>query len=1017
MSSVSRRCPARFRALVCLLACLGLGTARSAAQVGMAADHLSNRVIVFDAATNTVLGFVPIPPGGTIGDCSISHDERLGFVTDFRGKIWVIDLNTSYPRLAAGINPIPISNPGEDTEISLDGRYLVVTDGPATTPISVIDLTTRTEIVTLATGLDSTSVDVCEDGSVLVTSYLFDSVRRLRLDATGFLADTGESLPLVHATNVYCAPGGTTGIAVGGTNMLQSFSIRGMRPLDSQGLDGFAICGALNDAGDVVVGRSTDTPSAVKAFAYDPTSGQFGPPRFDVPTTYTPAFFGIDQMAIDPLHQRLYVAVGSGIAVHDLATGSLLTTITHPWIASPTGVCFSENPDFDDDGVPRGDDNCRRVANPDQLDGDGDGVGDACDNCPVTPNTDQVDFDHDAQGDSCDPCPLDAANDADADGSCAETDNCPLAANPAQSDTDGDGPGDACDLCPSVANPLQEEALACLEAGGGGECLEVHIETIDPLLTGEIRLFALSGGTPTSIRFDILASSCLDAEALELSLNGIVLGSPPLDPALHCTCGPGVQVFTVDDAVLLASAWNPGATNTIGLRKPGAGNASSLAWVQARFDAPGASETACVFDFGGTTCAEMNLCSAGSTSSPVDAEYGANVLATSGEEMVSVTPFTGGDLPGAIDLAGVPDGPASVCVTAPGTTARDCVSFTKAGELYLRINAAGCRAPIAVAEAEALVECTSPAGAMVVLDGSGSSDPSSTPGTNDGIIAFEWFEDFGLPGEARLAAGEIVPVVLPLGAHLITLRVINAAGQTESDTLRVTVQDTVAPELQVGLSPEQLWPPNHRLIDIAASLAAADLCSTPAVALVSIASNEPDDGNGDGSTANDIQGADVGEADLAFELRAERRTGGDGRLYAVTYAATDASGNATTATRYVLVPLNREGVVDPIAIAVADSPAGTVVSWGAVPDALFYNVIRGRVAGIVHAGSFSNLGPVVCIEAASLDTDTAGRADLANPGSGEVFFYLVEYDDGLASSYGSESAALPAVPGSGGCAP
>jgi hypothetical protein len=322
-----------------------------------------------------------------------------------------------------------------------------------------------------------------------------------------------------------------------------------------------------------------------------------------------------------------------------------------------------------------------------------------------------------------------------------------------------------------------------------------------------------------------------------------------------------------------------------------------------------------------------------------------------------------------------------------------------------------------VAEAEALVECTSPAGATVVLDGSGSSDLSSTPGTNDGIIAFEWFEDFGLPGETMLAAGEIVSVVLPLGEHAITLRVTNAAGQTASDALHVTVQDTVAPELLVGLSPEQLWPPNHRMIDITASLAAADLCSTPAVALVSVASTEPDDGNGDGNTANDIQGADVGEADLNFELRAERRTDGDGRLYAVTYAATDASGNTTTATRYVLVPLNKGGVVDPIAIAVADSPAGTVVSWGAVPDALFYNVIRGRVAGIVHAGSFINLGPVVCIEAASLDTDTAGTADLANPGSGEVFFYLVEYDDGLASSYGSESAGVPAVPGSGGCAP
>lgn len=40
--------------------------------------------------------------------------------------------------------------------------------------------------------------------------------------------------------------------------------------------------------------------------------------------------------------------------------------------------------DFDADGVPDGDDNCRNTSNPAQADGDGDGVGDACDECPNT---------------------------------------------------------------------------------------------------------------------------------------------------------------------------------------------------------------------------------------------------------------------------------------------------------------------------------------------------------------------------------------------------------------------------------------------------------------------------------------------------------------------------------------------------------------------------------------------------------------------------------------------------------
>jgi len=75
------------------------------------------------------------------------------------------------------------------------------------------------------------------------------------------------------------------------------------------------------------------------------------------------------------------------------------------------------------------------------------------------------------------------------------------------------------------------------------------------------------------------------------------------------------------------------------------------------------------------------------------------------------------------------------------------------------------------------------------------------------------------------------------------------------------------------------------------------------------------------------------------------------------------------------------------------------------------------VADIARGGSFISLGPVLCIEAASLDTTTAGMPDPVDPGSGEVFLYLVEYDDGLASGYGTESAGAPEVPGSGACGP
>ena len=52
----------------------------------------------------------------------------------------------------------------------------------------------------------------------------------------------------------------------------------------------------------------------------------------------------------------------------------------------------------------------------------------------------------------------------------------------------------------------------------------------------------------------------------------------------------------------------------------------------------------------------------------------------------------------------------------------------------------------------------------------------------------------------------------------------------------------------------------------------------------------------------DIQDAAVGTNDKSFLLRAERSGTGTGRIYSVTYRATDASKNTTDAVATVVVP-------------------------------------------------------------------------------------------------------------------
>jgi hypothetical protein len=325
--------------------------------------------------------------------------------------------------------------------------------------------------------------------------------------------------------------------------------------------------------------------------------------------------------------------------------------------------------------------------------------------------------------------------------------------------------------------------------------------------------------------------------------------------------------------------------------------------------------------------------------------------------------------------------------------------------------------PVADAGLDAVTECTSFDGAMVTLDGSASTDADSTPGNNDDIVAFEWLEDFGLATETVLGTGETLQVTLPLGIHAVTLRVTDSFDQTATDDMTTMVVDTTAPEISVSIAPEMLWPPNHQVVDITVAVTASDACSVPLVALNSATSNEADDapGIGDGSTTGDIQEADTGTPDFEFKLRSERAGSGNGRIYTASYVATDGSNNIGTESGYVAVPHDQAGATDPVALDVGENASGTFVTWAPLPNAQSFNAIRGRLSAVETTDLFINLGPVLCVEANSDDESTVGREDAELPGPGEGFFYLVEYFDGLSSSYGSESAAKPRVAGPGAC--
>ncbi|NOU71371.1 hypothetical protein GC098_08040 [Paenibacillus sp. LMG 31458] len=141
------------------------------------------------------------------------------------------------------------------------------------------------------------------------------------------------------------------------------------------------------------------------------------------------------------------------------------------------------------------------------------------------------------------------------------------------------------------------------------------------------------------------------------------------------------------------------------------------------------------------------------------------------------------------------------------------------------------------------------------------------------------------------------------GSHTISYWSVDKAGNVETPHTAVVQLDKTAPTLHVVLDKTILWPANHQMITVSASVYSEDsLSGIESVVLTSIISNESDNGLGDGQTSNDIQGAELGTLDTKFLLRAERSGKGNGRIYTITYTAFDRAGNKISASSTVTVP-------------------------------------------------------------------------------------------------------------------
>lgn len=136
------------------------------------------------------------------------------------------------------------------------------------------------------------------------------------------------------------------------------------------------------------------------------------------------------------------------------------------------------------------------------------------------------------------------------------------------------------------------------------------------------------------------------------------------------------------------------------------------------------------------------------------------------------------------------------------------------------------------------------------------------------------------------------------GTTIVQCTASDSNSNTATGTFQVRVRDTTPPVI-ILVTPSQttMWPPDHKMVPVTVNVVALDSVDpTPTVTILSVSSNQPVNGTGDGDTGPDweITGP------LSVNLRSER-SGNQDRIYTITVQATDDSGNSSTSTTEVRV--------------------------------------------------------------------------------------------------------------------
>ncbi len=182
-------------------------------------------------------------------------------------------------------------------------------------------------------------------------------------------------------------------------------------------------------------------------------------------------------------------------------------------------------------------------------------------------------------------------------------------------------------------------------------------------------------------------------------------------------------------------------------------------------------------------------------------------------------------------------------------------------------------------------------------------------------LSYEWMEGATIHAQGVISdtgGGPIylTPVTinkLDVGLHTFTLQVSDGINQPVTANITVEIINNGAPALAPFADKTILWPPNHKMVEITIWPNASDTRGDTVNLKASVASNEPQEGFGDGKKLQDWMEPVIKDGLITLQLRAERSGKGNGRTYTVTVTVTgtDEAANSSTAAVNIVVPHNK----------------------------------------------------------------------------------------------------------------